>query len=167
MSPIRDGIVSITENDAAQLSSVLGSFIAETHAHCALLCDRSGRMLIKSGDTGGMDNITFASLVAGDFAASDQLARLLGEEEFSSLYHAGEGRSMFLADVSGYSILAAIFDAKTTLGMIRLKSRSTVPRLVTLFHEIANRPRTAVGFGFDNNWMAEAEDEIDRLFGDN
>ncbi len=167
MSPIRDGIGSITENDAAQLTTLLNSFIAETQARCALLCDRSGRLLMKTGDTGAMDNITFASLVAGDFAASDQLARLLGEDEFSSLYHAGEGRSMFLADVSGYSILAAVFDAKTTLGMIRLKSRTTVPRLVTVFDEMAKRPRTAVGFGMDNNWMAEAEDEIDRLFGDN
>ena len=167
MSPIRDGIGSLTESDAAQLTSLLNSFLTETHAHCALLCDRSGRLLMKSGDTGAMDNVTFASLVAGDFAASDQLARLLGEDEFSSLYHAGEGRSMFLADVSGYSILTAIFDAKTTLGMIRLKSRATVPRLASLFDEMANRPPEAVGFGMDNNWMAEAEDEIDRLFGDN
>jgi predicted regulator of Ras-like GTPase activity (Roadblock/LC7/MglB family) len=167
MSPIRDGIGSLTETDAAQLTSLLNTFVAETHAHCALLCDRSGRLLLKSGDTEGMDNITFASLVAGDFAASDQLARLLGEDEFASLYHAGEGRSMFLADVSGYSILAAIFDTKTTLGMVRLKSRVTVPRLAALFDEIAQRPRNAVGFGMDDNWMAEAEDEIDRLFGDN
>lgn len=167
MSPIRDGIVSITENDAAQITSLLNSFVAETHVHCVLLCDRSGRLLLKSGETGSMDNVTFASLVAGDFAASDQLARLLGEDEFASLYHAGEGRSMYLADVSGYSILAAVFDARTTLGMIRLKSRTTVPRLVALFDDIAKRPRTAAGFGMDNNWMAEAEDEIDRLFGDN
>ena len=167
MTPIRDGIGSLTETDAAQLTSLLNTFVAETHAHCALLCDRSGRLLMKSGDTEGMDNITFASLVAGDFAASDQLARLLGEDEFASLYHAGEGRSMFLADVSGYSILAAIFDTKTTLGMVRLKSRVTVPRLAALFDEIAQRPRNAVGFGMDDNWMAEAEDEIDRLFGDN
>jgi predicted regulator of Ras-like GTPase activity (Roadblock/LC7/MglB family) len=167
MSPIRDGIGSLSETDAEQLGALLNSFVVETHAHCALLCDRSGRLLIKSGDTGSMDNVTFASLVAGDFAASDQLARLLGEDEFSSLYHAGQGRSMFLADVSGYSILAAIFDTKTTLGMIRLKSRTTVPRLVAVFDEIANRPPQAVGFGMDNNWMAEAEDEIDRLFGDN
>jgi len=167
MSPIRDGIGALTEADAAQMSSVLNSLVTETHAHCAMLCDRSGRLLISSGETEGMDNITFASLVAGDFAASDQLARLLGEDEFSSLYHAGEGRSMFLADVSGYSILAAVFDAKSTLGMIRLKSRTAVPRLVAIFDEIAVRPRNAVGFGMDNTWMAEAEDEIDRLFGDN
>ncbi len=167
MSPIRDGIGSLSENDAAQLTSLLDSFIGETHAHCALLCDRSGRLLTQSGDIGSIDRITFASLVAGDFAASDQLARLLGEEEFSSLYHAGEGRSMYLADVSGYSILAAVFDATTTLGMIRLRSRVTVPQLVALFDEMNARPAARQGMGMDENWMSQAEDEIDRLFGDN
>lgn len=166
MSPIREGIGSLSENDAQRLSILLNTFLGETHANCALLCDRSGRLLIKTGDTGAMDNITFASLVAGDFAASDQLARLLGEEEFSSLYHAGEGRSMYLADVSGYSILAAVFDGRTTLGLIRLKSRATVPRLVELFEEMAGRPGAGEGIGMDENWMSEAEDEIDRLFGD-
>jgi predicted regulator of Ras-like GTPase activity (Roadblock/LC7/MglB family) len=167
MSPIRDGIGSLSEIDAQRLSSLLNTFLGETHAACALLCDRSGRLLIKSGDTGAMDETTFASLVAGDFAASDQLARLLGEEEFSSLYHAGEGRSMYLADVSGYSILAAIFDGGTTLGMIRLKSRTVVPMLVALFEEMAKAPNSKSGIGMDAKWMSEAEDEIDRLFGDN
>jgi predicted regulator of Ras-like GTPase activity (Roadblock/LC7/MglB family) len=166
MSPVRDGIGSLSEIDAQHLTSLLNTFIAETHADCAVLCDRSGRLLIKSGDTGAMDNVTFASLVAGDFAASDQLARLLGEEEFSSLYHAGDARSMYLADVSGYSILAAVFDGRTTLGMIRLRSRTIVPRLVELFEEMANRPTSKMGIGMDANWMSEAEDEIDRLFGD-
>ena len=166
MSPTRDGIGSLSENDALKLTSLLTSFVGETHAHCAFLCDRSGRLLTKSGDTGSLDNVTFASLVAGDFAASDQLARLLGEPEFSSLYHAGEGLSMYLADVSGYGILAAVFDAKTTLGMIRLKSKTTVPKLVSIFDEIVRRP-TPLGIGMDSNWVTEAEDEIDRLFGDN
>ena len=51
MSPIRDGIGSLSETDAEQLGALLNSFVVETHAHCALLCDRSGRLLIKSGDT--------------------------------------------------------------------------------------------------------------------
>ena len=166
MSPIRDGIGSLSEVDAEQIVLLLAAFIAETQAHSALLCDRTGRLLAKSGDTGAMDNTTFASLVAGDFAASDQLARLLGEEEFASLYHAGEGRSMYLADVSGYSILAAVFDSKTTVGMIRLKSKTTVPKLIALFEDMAKRPSASMGIGMNENWMSEAEDEIDRLFGD-
>lgn len=166
MSPTRDGLASLTESDAAKFSSILGTFVQETQAFCALLCDRTGRLLTQSGDTGAMDNTTFASLVAGDFAASDQLAKLLGEEEFSSLYHAGEGRSMYLADISGWAILAAVFDGKTTLGLIRLKSRTTVPGLLDVFREISDRPAAPSGIGMDTNWLAEAGDEIDRLFAD-
>ncbi|HEX6007191.1 MAG TPA: roadblock/LC7 domain-containing protein [Burkholderiales bacterium] len=167
MTPARDGIGSLSETDAAQLTSLLANFVGETQADCAVLCDRSGRLLTLSGDLGAMDQTAFASLVAGDFAASDQLARLLGEDEFSSLYHAGLGRSMYLADVSGYGILAALFNGATTLGMIRLKSRTTVPRLVELFEQIASRSPADSGMGMDENWMSEAEDEIDRLFGEN
>lgn len=161
----RAGIDTLIESDVQQLGELLNGFVSDAHAHCAVLVDRSGRLLTMAGDTGAMDNITFASLVAGDFAASDQLARLLGEEEFSSLYHAGEGTSMFLADVSGWGILAALFDGQTTLGMIRLRSKTLVPKIATLFEMIAARPRlSAATPGMDETWVSEAEDEIDKLF---
>lgn len=167
MKPIRDGIDSLIESDVELLNGMLGSFLTDAYANCVVLVDRSGRLLAAAGDTGALDSTTFASLVAGDFAASDQLARLLGEDEFASLYHAGVGRSMFLADVSGWGILAALFDGKTTLGMIRLRSKSLVPKVAALFEQIAARPRpSALSLGMDDNWMTEAENEIDRLFGE-
>ncbi|MGQ0562056.1 MAG: roadblock/LC7 domain-containing protein [Gemmatimonadota bacterium] len=166
MSPVRDGIGSLVEADVQQLDALLNAFVTDSQAYCAAVVDRSGRLINLTGDAGAMDNLTFASLVAGDFAASDQLARLLGEEEFSSLYHAGEGRSMFLADVAGWGILVALFDGKTTLGMIRLRSKTLVPKLAEVFETIAARPQVSAATpGMDNSWVTEAEDEIDKLFG--
>ena len=79
MSPVRDGIGSLIEADIEQFDGLLGRFVSEAQSYCAALVDRTGRLLALAGDSGAMDNVTFASLVAGDFAASDQLARLLGE----------------------------------------------------------------------------------------
>lgn len=167
MTPFRGAIDALIESDVRQLGELLDAFVAGAQAQCAVLVDRSGRQLAEAGDTGALDNTTFASLVAGDFAASDQLARLLGEHEFASLYHAGVGRSMFLADVSGWGILAALFDGKTTLGMIRLRSKTAVPGIAAIFEQIAARPKpSALSLGMDDNWMTEAENEIDRLFGE-
>lgn len=167
MKPIRDGIGTLTEGDVQQLDRLLSTFVTEARASCAVLVDRSGRQITKAGNTAALDAATFASLVAGDFAASDQLARILGEDEFSSLYHAGERNSMFLADVQGWGILAALFDGKTTLGMIRLRSKLVVPKLAAVFADIAARPKqSALSLGMDDNWLSEAEDEIDRLFGE-
>jgi predicted regulator of Ras-like GTPase activity (Roadblock/LC7/MglB family) len=161
----RDGITFFAPQDVEQLDRLMSGFLGETHARCVLLVDRSGRLLTAAGDIGNLDQVTFASLVAGDFAASDQLAALLGEAEFSSLYHQGEGRAMYLADVGGWAILAALFDG-ATLGMVRLKSKAVVPRFATLFAELAARGPARPTAELQNDWVAEAESQIDRLFAD-
>lgn len=160
------GITFVGPEDVRTLEALLTGFLTDTEAHCALVADRSGRLLTTVGDTGTMDQVTFASLVAGDFAASDQLASLLGEQEFNSLYHQGENRSMYLADVGGWAILAALFDGRTTLGMVRLKSKTVVPKLASLLADLATRSRARADLGLESGWIAEAESEIDRLFAD-
>lgn len=162
----RDGITFFGPQDVERLDRLMSGFLGETHARCVLLVDRSGRLLTAAGDIGNLDQVTFASLVAGDFAASDQLAAMLGEAEFSSLYHQGEGRAMYLADVGGWAILAALFDGRTTLGMVRLKSKAVVPRFATLFAELAARGPMRPTAELQNDWVAEAESQIDRLFAD-
>lgn len=157
-------ISSIGADDLQQLDHLLVSFLRETSARCAVLIDRTGRVLTAAGDTGGFDQVTFASLAAADFAASDQLATLLGEQEFSALYHHGERHSMYLADLSGWAILAALFDRRTTLGMVRIKTRGIGPKFGAIFHTLAERGATGAVLPMDADWAADAEDEIDRLF---
>jgi predicted regulator of Ras-like GTPase activity (Roadblock/LC7/MglB family) len=156
---------SFQARDLERLDALLRGFLTETKARCALLLDRSGQLLTGAGDTADLDGTSFASLAAADFAASDQLALLLGEREFTSLYHHGEHASMFLVDLTGRAILATLFDGRSTLGMVRLKSRAAAPHFAALFSEIATRaapPPAEVILG--TGWMDDAEDEIDRLF---
>ena len=164
---ITDAIGFLGEEDVRKFDELLTKFIAESQVQCALLCDRTGRLLTAKGDTAGMDRVTFASLVAGDFGASDQLATLLGETQFTSLYHHGRDHSMFLADLAGAAILAAIFDNRTTLGMVRIKTRTIVPRFVLLFEELAARGPAGRIMQFEQGWANEAESAIDDLFNDN
>lgn len=158
-----DGQWSIAAEDLERLDALLASFLAEARLRCALLLDRTGRFLTAAGETGELDPTTFASLAAADFAASDQLAQLLGEADFSSLYHAGERQSMLLADVGGQAILAAIFDDRSTLGLVRLQMRALLPQVAAVFAEMGDRA-PAPGGPLDPTWLAAAADEIDRLF---
>jgi predicted regulator of Ras-like GTPase activity (Roadblock/LC7/MglB family) len=159
-------IASIGALDLEHIESLLGGYQRDVRARSVLLVDRTGRLLSASGDAGGFDQIAFASLTAADFAASDQLANLLGEDEFSSLYHHGERQSMYLADVAGYAILASLFDHRTTLGMVRIKTRGTVARLVRLFDEMVERGPSGPLMQMEVGWTRDAENEIDRLFTD-
>jgi len=159
-----DVIASIGASDIEQVDSVLRTFLRETHARCVILVDRTGRLLTTIGDTGGLDEITFASLAAADFEASDQLALLLGEQEFSALYHHNTRQSMYLADVGGLAILAALFDRKSTLGLIRLRTGRVVARLAAQFRDLAQRGPSGPVVQMEVGWAQEVESEIDRLF---
>jgi predicted regulator of Ras-like GTPase activity (Roadblock/LC7/MglB family) len=159
-------IESIGSHDLDQIESLLGGFLRDVRARSALLVDRTGRLIAAVGDAGGFDQIAFASLTAADFAASDQLAVLLGEDEFSSLYHHGDRQSMYLADIAGYAILASLFDRRTTLGMVRIKTRGAVGRLVRLFDDMAERGPSGSLMQMEVGWTRDAENEIDRLFTD-
>ena len=159
-----DNLGFLGSEDVRTFEDLLGGFVRETGARSAFLVDRTGRLLCSMGDTRDLDQVSFASLASADFAASDRLAALLGEEEFSSLYHHGVDRSMFLADIAGTAILAALFDTRTTLGMVRIKTKSLVPRLTEYLALMAQRGPLGQVVQMETGWASEAESEIDRLF---
>ena len=91
---------SFSEEDAGQMQGMLQKFLFESNARCALLVDRSGQLVATAGEQPTFDPTAFATLTAADFSANDQLARLIGETDFNSLFHQGEKESMYLADVA-------------------------------------------------------------------
>jgi predicted regulator of Ras-like GTPase activity (Roadblock/LC7/MglB family) len=156
-----DPIAALGPDDIREIQQLLHAFVREAGARCALMVDRHGRPLTSAGDTADLDETSFASLAAADFDASDQLAALLGEPEFTALYHQGVSGSMYLSDITGVAILGAVFDQRTTLGMVRLKTREVVPRLQSLLAAMAAREpgETSLDVGFGD----DAAGEIDRL----
>jgi len=154
---------SFTEEDFGAITQSLQKFLFESNARCALLVDRSGQLVATVGEQPNFDPTAFATLTAADFSANDQLARLIGETDFNSLFHQGEKESMYLADVARRIILVTLFDNRTTLGLVRLKMKETVGELTTLFHDVFSRG--APGKPQQAGLLAGADDEIDKLFG--
>jgi len=155
---------SFKEEDFRIISEKMNALLRETNVKSLLLVDRTGQVVANVGEPPTFDPQAFASLTAADFSANDQLAKMIGEHEFSSLFHQGEKESMYLADVAHRVILVALFDNRTTLGMVRLKVKTTVEELTRVFEEMFSRSDTSApkleGFA-----SAEVEDEIDKLFG--
>jgi predicted regulator of Ras-like GTPase activity (Roadblock/LC7/MglB family) len=153
---------SFTEGDFGAITKALERFLQESNARCALLVDRTGQIVATVGEKPTFDPTAFATLTAADFSANDQLAKLIGEKEFSSLFHQGERESMYLADVARRVILVVLFDNRTTLGLVRLKVKATVDELTRLFQAVFER--SAAGQPAQPSVLAGADDEIDKLF---
>ncbi len=157
---------SLDEADYQRISGHLNELLKESNARCALLVDRAGQLLASVGEQMSFDPTAFASLTAADFSANDQLAQMLGEPEFASLFHQGEKESMYLADVARRVILVVLFDERTTVGMVRLRVKQTVNDLAAIFHEMFNRADSDASQTREGGLLEGADDEIDQLFGD-
>ena len=153
---------SFTEDDFGAITQSLQRFLYDSNARCALLVDRTGQLVATVGEQPKFDPTAFATLTAADFSANDQLAKLIGEQDFNSLFHQGEKESMYLADVARRVILVVLFDNRTTLGLVRLKMKATVDELTKLFEQVFQRG--ASGQPQQPNILAGADDEIDKLF---
>src|SRR5215212_8168626 len=166
--PVGSASWSFTEDDFGAITQSLQRFLYDSNARCALLVDRTGQLVATVGEQPTFDPTAFATLTAADFSANDQLARLIGETDFNSLFHQGEKESMYLADVARRVILVVLFDNRTTLGMIRIKVKGVVRELSEIFREMFDRSAAAPQSSrvVEAGFVDEAEDEIDRLFGD-
>jgi predicted regulator of Ras-like GTPase activity (Roadblock/LC7/MglB family) len=153
---------SFTEEDFGAITQSLQRFLYESNARCALLVDRTGQLVATVGEQPKFDPTAFATLTAADFSANDQLAKLIGETDFNSLFHQGEKESMYLADIARRVILVVLFDNRTTLGLVRLKMKQTVDELAQLFQQVFQRAQSGQAGGA--GLLAGAEDEIDKLF---
>jgi predicted regulator of Ras-like GTPase activity (Roadblock/LC7/MglB family) len=159
--PVSAASWSFTEDDFGAITKALERFLADCNARCALLVDRTGQLVATVGQRPDFDPTAFATLTAADFSANDQLAKLVGENDFSSLFHQGEKESMYLADVARRVILVVLFDSRTTLGLVRIKMRQTVVELTQQFEIVFARGGSAEAVP---NILAGADDEIDKLF---
>lgn len=153
---------SFTQDDFAAITESLQRFLRVTNSRCALLVDRSGQLVTTVGEPLGLDTTTFATLTAADYSANDQLARLVGENDFSSLFHQGEKESLYVADIARRLLLVIIFDSRTTVGLVRLRVKDEIEELTLLVDRVFSRGRNGAAPG--GRLLQGADDEIDKLF---
>ncbi|PMP70591.1 MAG: dynein regulation protein LC7 [Calditerrivibrio nitroreducens] len=107
----------------------------EANSKATFLIDKSGQMVASSGDSNEFDATSLAALVAGNVAATDGIAKLLGEKEFSVLFHEGENEHLNITLVDGKLILVVLFDDSTSLGLVRLKMKKYVKIIADILNE--------------------------------
>lgn len=133
--------IVIHEADAARIDALLHRFLSDAGCSATLLIDRSGQPLAEAGTARTRDVGSIGALAAAAFDATAALARLLGESEFSVLFHEGVKESMHVSTVDDHTILLAIFDERTTIGMVRLFAREASASIGVVLGETRARPR--------------------------
>ena len=133
--------VVIHEEEAAKIDRILVAFLAEASASEALLLDRGGQLLASGGTSSSFDTVSIGALAAGAFSSTNAIASLLGETEFSVLFHQGARESIHVSTVDDQTILLAIFGEGTTVGMVRLFAKEASRAIQTVLAEGRARPQ--------------------------
>jgi predicted regulator of Ras-like GTPase activity (Roadblock/LC7/MglB family) len=137
----------IQQQDATRIHEILTHFLGDSGATEALLIDRGGQLLAMEGDGQALDAVSISALAAAAFSSTAAMAQLLGETEFSGLFHEGTKRSIYVSTVDDDAILLAIFDHRTTIGMVRLLAGETTRAIGGVLGEARVRPKPRAEFG--------------------
>ncbi len=136
----------IQESDATRIREILSAFLNESGAVEALLIDRSGQLLFMDGVARALDTVSISALAAAAFSSTSAMAQLLGETEFTVLFHEGIKQSIHVSTVDEEAILLAIFDERTTVGMVRLFAKETGKAIAAILAETRRRPKRSGTF---------------------
>lgn len=134
--------VVITKKDLEKINSCLGNMISSSVAHAVLLIDRSGQPIAHQGNTPGIDISSLSALTAANFGATAEIARLLGEEEFTLLFHKGRSEHVYFSAIGENAILVTLFGDETSLGLIRLRIGQMVDELSRIVSSMFEKGRT-------------------------
>ena len=156
------------EEEYDQLKDIIGRLQQDSASKVVFLVDKNGQQIAASGDVRSIDATSLASLTAGNVAATDGLAKLIGEKEFSLLFHEGEKDNLHISIVGKRGILVVIFDSTSSLALVRLKVKKASRELQEIFERVETRaqdegPESA---RFESPFSEITDEDIDRLFGD-
>src|SRR5512144_244403 len=144
------------EEEFQKIDEELQKLYAQTNAKVVFLVDKIGQLIASAGETHDIDTTSLASLTAGNIAATGGIARLLGEREFTILFHEGEKDSVHISLIGQRIILVVIFDNRSSLGLVRLRVKKVSEALVKIFNDITVKSERDKGEGkMDESPFAE------------
>ncbi len=150
------------DEEYKEITAAVEKLLVEANAKCVYLVDKDGQLITSSGETRDIDATSLASLTAGNIAATGGLAKLIGEKEFSILFHEGERDNLHISVVGQRVILVVIFDKRSSLGLVRLRAKKASDELGRTIQKLLVRME---GGAEQESLLQEiTDDDIEKLF---
>ncbi len=156
--------------EIGKINEQLTDFLDSTQAKAVLMVDIEGHLVTKMGYTKSLDTESLSALIAGSFASTKQVAKILGEEEFKEIFHQGKVENIFISLVHERSMVVVIFDDRTTIGMVKFYADSLCDKLTEIIVETEKKREEGGGNEEEDNLLQDdfsdsMKSKLDDLFG--
>lgn len=126
------GIVS--QEQIEQIDMILTDKLIKLGVDCVIVIDMAGNIITaKDNGESKYDVYSFAALAAGNFATVDAMAKLVGEEEFSLLFHKGVESSIHFSKIDDELLMISMFRQNISLGFLRLNAVDAIEKIKRLW----------------------------------
>ena len=95
----------------------------------ALIVDTSGTLISEGGKLPLEDILPLAALSAANFGATEKMAQMIGEKDFSLLFHKGTRHNIHFSRISRDFILVTLFGNEVAIGLIRHGSNKATAQI--------------------------------------
>lgn len=129
----------LIEEDIQCLDEALRELLEKSEATTALVIDKGGFLISSYGDSRQFDLTTIAALASGAYLANQTIANLVHEPNFNSVYQQGERYSMFVLCIDEYCLLAVIFKAHVSVGVVKYFSIPTGEKIAAQMRSAQER----------------------------
>jgi predicted regulator of Ras-like GTPase activity (Roadblock/LC7/MglB family) len=119
----------LLEDDVRTLAAALEDLVQKSEATSALVLDKGGFVISEIGDTRAFDATTLGALAAATYAATQGIASLVGEENFSNVYQQGENYSLLVSNIDEHCLLVVIFNAQISVGAVKYYAMSAIAQI--------------------------------------
>jgi predicted regulator of Ras-like GTPase activity (Roadblock/LC7/MglB family) len=111
----------LTKNEIGKLEEIISDQILDAGAEHVVVIDLSGNLIMQCGSLEMEDIFSLAAVSAAHFAATAEIAKLIGEKDFALMYHKGGQRNVHFSRMAKDYLIITLFNDNVSLGLIRLK----------------------------------------------
>lgn len=156
--------ILLSESNYAEIRAVVTELVTKTRARTIVFADMNGHPICQGGARAELDIAALTALAAGEFSATAEIARLIGEPgKFRLLLHEGTKGNVYIATVSGSYLLLIVFDPSVALGVVRVFTAKAVAVLNRILEGARRAEEEAARF-LDLEFGELLKRELERSF---
>lgn len=155
------------KEDIDKINRILSHILTESASSFAFLINKDGNLISQVGFNPGMDVTALAALAAGSFASTKAIATLIGETEFSVMFHQGAKENIHISLMDEDVIMVLIFDDRTNLGLVKMVAGQAKAKLGPVLNDVrGNGIGDVMPEVGGKTGGQQVSDRIDRIFPD-
>ena len=119
-----------------RIEDIIEKDLIDKGVRCVILIDMAGNIIANSeSDKAELDIYSLAALAAGNFGTVGAMANIVGEDDFSLLFHRGKDVNVHFTNILNDYLLIDIFDNYLSLGFLRLIVADAVKKIESILNQ--------------------------------